>query len=131
MSLENKEPLGDELGAARTYHQLGIIAEAQRDFSQAEQWYKKSLEISERQRNEHGAASTYHQLGMIAQEQGDPLKAAGLMTQAGETLMRFDDTHSTEIARQGVQRLIGELPADAQNEMRKRWQAFGLPLDQQ
>ncbi len=72
---------------------------------------------------------TYHQLGIIAEEQGEPLKAAGLMTQAGETLMRFDDAHSAEIVRQAVQRLIGELPADAQNEMRKRWQALGVPLD--
>jgi tetratricopeptide (TPR) repeat protein len=128
-SSDLKERQGNEHGAASTYHQLGMIAQAQRDFSQAEQWYKKSLEIKERQGNEHGAASTYHQLGIIAAEQGEPLKAVGLMTQAGETLMRFDDTHSAEIVRQGVQRLIGELPADAQNEMRKRWHTLGLPLD--
>ena len=35
------------------------------------QWYKKSLDIDEKQGNEHGAAKTYHQLGRIAVEQRD------------------------------------------------------------
>ncbi len=54
--------------AAAPYHQLGTIAEEQRDFDQAEMWYLKSLTISEKHGNKQGAASTYHQLGMIAQE---------------------------------------------------------------
>ena len=52
-----------------TYHQLGMIAQEQRDFASAEQWYRKSLAITEKQGNEHGAASTYHHLGIIAEEQ--------------------------------------------------------------
>ena len=60
-----------EHGAASTYHQLGIIAQEQRDFSAAEGWYKKSLAITEKQGNEHGAASTYHQLGRIAEKRQD------------------------------------------------------------
>ena len=56
---------------AGAYHQLGIIAQEQRDYATAEQWYRKSLAIKEKQGNEHGAASTYHQLGIIAQEQRD------------------------------------------------------------
>ena len=55
----------------RAYHQLGMIAQEQRDFAGAEQWYRKSLAIEEKQGNEHGAAITYHQLGRIAQEQRD------------------------------------------------------------
>ena len=54
-----------------TYHHLGMIAQEQRDFAQAEQWYRKSLAISEKPGNESDAASTYHQLGSIAQEQRD------------------------------------------------------------
>ena len=48
-----------------TYHQLGMIAQEQRDFQTAEKWCRKSLEISEKQGNEHGAASTYGQLGIL------------------------------------------------------------------
>ena len=46
-----------EHGAAMTYHTLGSIAQEQRDFAQAEQWYRKSLAISEKLGNEHRAAS--------------------------------------------------------------------------
>ena len=35
-------------GAANTYYQLGRIAQEQRDFAAAEQWYRKSLAIRER-----------------------------------------------------------------------------------
>jgi len=48
-----------------------MIAEEQRDWAEAERWYLKSLNISERQGNEHDAANTYHQLGVIAQAQRD------------------------------------------------------------
>ena len=48
-----------------------MIAEERRDFAAAEQWYRKSLAIKEKQGNEHGAASTYHQLGVIAEERRD------------------------------------------------------------
>ena len=60
------EKHGNEHGAAITYHHLGIIAEEQRDFTTAEEWYLKSLAIFEKQGDEHGAARTYHHLGMIA-----------------------------------------------------------------
>src|SRR5262249_54745821 len=58
-------------GEASAYHQLGMIAEEQRDFAGARQWYLKSLAISEKIHIEHIAAGTYRQLGRIAQEQQD------------------------------------------------------------
>ena len=69
MAIEEKQ--GNEHGAANTFHQLGIIAQEQRNFATAEKWYKKSLEIKEKQGNEHGAATTFNQLGVIAKEQRD------------------------------------------------------------
>jgi tetratricopeptide (TPR) repeat protein len=71
LPLAISEKLGNEPGVALTYHQLGRIAQEQRDFAQAEQWYRKSLAIKEKLGDEHDAASTYHQLGRIAQEQRD------------------------------------------------------------
>jgi tetratricopeptide (TPR) repeat protein len=55
---------------ATAYHQLGIVAQERRDFESAEQWYRKSLAISEKQGNEI-AAMTYGQLGKLAQELRD------------------------------------------------------------
>ncbi|MGV2340783.1 MAG UNVERIFIED_CONTAM: tetratricopeptide repeat protein [Planctomycetaceae bacterium] len=68
---ENQRKAGNPEAEAGAYHQLGRIAQEQRDFATAEQWYRKSLAIEEKQGNEHGAAITYHQLGIIAQEQRD------------------------------------------------------------
>jgi len=62
---------GDAEGEAAAYHQLGRIAEEQRDLATARDWYLKSLAIKEQQGNLRGAASTYHQLGRIAEEQRD------------------------------------------------------------
>jgi tetratricopeptide (TPR) repeat protein len=56
-------------GEASAYHQLGMIAQQQREFETAREWYLKSLAIKEQQGNLHGAAITYHQLGRIAEEQ--------------------------------------------------------------
>jgi tetratricopeptide (TPR) repeat protein len=60
---------GEPLAGA--YHRLGMIAHKQRDFPTAEDWYRKSLAIFEKQGDEHGAAKTYHQLGMVAEGQRD------------------------------------------------------------
>jgi len=48
-----------------------MIAQEQRAFQAAQEWYRKSLAIFEKQGNEHGAALTYHQLGRIVEERRD------------------------------------------------------------
>ena len=53
---------------AVAYHQLGNIAYERLQFEQAEDWYRKALEIRERLGLERDAASDYHQLGMVVQE---------------------------------------------------------------
>ncbi|MGA2150016.1 MAG: CHAT domain-containing protein, partial [Bryobacteraceae bacterium] len=60
-----------EDSAAGAYHQLGIVAQERRDFAMAEQWYRKSLAISEKQGDEPHTAGTYHQLGRVAQDRRD------------------------------------------------------------
>ena len=52
---------------AASHHELGTIAQARRRFDEAEGWYKRSLEISERIDDEGGQATGLHQLGTIAQ----------------------------------------------------------------
>ena len=45
---------------------MGLIAYWRGDFDAAEEWYRKSLEIDERNGDEHGAAKTYHYLSAVA-----------------------------------------------------------------
>jgi hypothetical protein len=48
-----------DLPSAALAQALAVYAQNQRDFTQAEQWYRKSLAIKEKLGNEHGAAGTY------------------------------------------------------------------------
>ncbi len=54
----------DEVSAV--YRQLGLIAYWRADCDASEQWYRKSLEIDEKNGNERGAAKTFHYLGATA-----------------------------------------------------------------
>ena len=55
---------------AHMYHALGMTAQDGRRLDEAEDWYRKSLVISEEVGNRSGAASTYNQLGIVAQMRG-------------------------------------------------------------
>lgn len=65
-------------GMASTFHQLGILAEMQYDFSTAKEWYQKSLAIYEELGNVQRVAEEYNQLGNIAQWQNDLFAAEDL-----------------------------------------------------
>ncbi len=55
--------------SAPIYHQLGMVAQEQRQWEQAEQYYRKTLQIKIDFNDRREQASTYHQLGRVAQEQ--------------------------------------------------------------
>ena len=54
---------------ASSIHNLGYIAQSQRQFEQAIICYQKALQIRENLGDIHNAASDYHQLGTVAAEQ--------------------------------------------------------------
>ena len=53
-----------------TYHQLGMTAQDRGRLDEADDWYRKSLAISEELGDRPRMAGTYHQLGMTAQARG-------------------------------------------------------------
>jgi tetratricopeptide (TPR) repeat protein len=63
----NDSSLKDKI--AVSYHQLGRVAEEQREFEQARQYYLKALKIKEDAGDLYSAVGTYHQLGRVAEEQ--------------------------------------------------------------
>jgi tetratricopeptide (TPR) repeat protein len=67
--LEHVTPEGSKLRAI-AWHQLGIIAQRQREFPKARDYFLKSLRISENQ-DPAQAAKTYYHLGGIAESQRD------------------------------------------------------------
>src|SRR5579871_3992028 len=60
---------------ASAYHQLGMIAQEEREFKKARKRYLKSAAISEKLGNLYRAARTYHQLGVIAEQEQEFEKA--------------------------------------------------------
>ncbi len=50
-------------------HELGLVAQEQRQWAQAELYYQQSLDINIEFNDRSGQANTYHNLGMVAQEQ--------------------------------------------------------------
>ena len=59
---------GAEGLCASLWHSLGIIAQKKRQFTEAEQWYRKSLTIAEKLKVEYAQTSILNCLGTIAQE---------------------------------------------------------------
>jgi len=55
---------------AITYHQLGMTAQDRGRVDEAEDWYRKSLAISEDVGDRPGMAITYAQLGRLAEDRG-------------------------------------------------------------
>ena len=54
---------------ASTYHNLGRVAQEQRQWVQAEQYYQQALQLKIEFNDRYEQAGTYHQLGIVAQEQ--------------------------------------------------------------
>jgi tetratricopeptide (TPR) repeat protein len=68
-AMDESPPLQGEISTA--YHQLGMVAQDRGDLDTAQDWYRKSLAITEELGDRPGMAISYHQLGMAAQDRGD------------------------------------------------------------
>ncbi|MEV2233437.1 tetratricopeptide repeat protein, partial [Streptomyces phaeochromogenes] len=84
-----KEDLGDRPGMARTYHQLGIVAQERGQLDEAETLYRQSLTIKEDLGNRPIMASTYGQLGLLAKTQQQPEEALMWMVQCVALFEQF------------------------------------------
>jgi len=70
----------------------------QGDYAAAEEWYRKSLAIEEKQGNPHGAAGTYGQLGTVAGMEGSFEGSGKWLVRGITAFLETDDQH--EAARQ-------------------------------
>jgi tetratricopeptide (TPR) repeat protein len=76
-------------GSAGIYHQLGRVAQEQRQWAQANAYYQQALEIYQEFKARYEQASTYHQLGRVAQEQRQWAQANAYYQQALEIYQEF------------------------------------------
>src|SRR5260370_288092 len=80
--------------SAGIYHQLGWVAQEQRQFQQAEQYFQQALPIfiDFNDRNDH--AGILHHLGMVAQEQRKFQQAEQYFQQALQIYIDFNDRYA-------------------------------------
>jgi CHAT domain-containing protein/NB-ARC domain-containing protein len=124
----------DDLGLASCYHQLGRIAQEQRNFLCSEQWYLKSMAIKEKLGDEYGTANTYAQLGALERAQQHWINAAQWFIKAAITFNNSNDTDSVARVVKIYISLLQQCDAQHQPEIRQLWQQSGLeqvtePLD--
>jgi tetratricopeptide (TPR) repeat protein len=93
LSNQSSPPELIKQGSANIYHQLGRVAEEQRQWTQAEGYYQQALGIFIEFNDRNGQASTYHQLGMVAQEQRQWAQAEGNYQQALGIKIEFNDRY--------------------------------------
>ena len=76
--------------SAPIYYQLGLVAQKQRQWQQAESYYQQALQIFIEINDHYSQASTYHSLGMIAQEQRHWQQAESYYQQALQIEIDFN-----------------------------------------
>ena len=79
---------------ARSYHGLGYVAQEQRQWEEAEQYYKQALQIYIKNNDLSNQAPIYHQLGMVTSEQHQWQQAEAYHQQALQLLKDFNDRYN-------------------------------------
>ncbi len=78
---------------AGTYHNLGIVAEEQRQWQEAEGYYQQALQIFIEYNDRYGQAGTYHNLGIVAEEQRQWQEAEGYYQRALQIDRKHNDRY--------------------------------------
>lgn len=79
---------------ANTYHQLGVIAQKERNFKGARQNYQQALDVKIEYGDRVGTAMTYHQLGEIAYQRWELKEARYNYQQALDINLEYGDRYN-------------------------------------
>ena len=116
---------GDYAEAARALVAAGEEEEGERRLDEAEQWYRKALELGRKPRDRRAEGLALRRLGRVAVERGEFERAARWYRQGYEVAVAARDTEGAVVACQGMgnahvyQGMWGEA---------ERWYAHGLEL---
>ena len=72
------EKTGQHQHVGKTYHQVGMVYQGQRDLPKALENYQEALVWYEKTGQHHHIGGTYHQVGRVYEEQRDWPKALEL-----------------------------------------------------
>jgi tetratricopeptide (TPR) repeat protein len=83
----------NELNAG-TYHNLGVVAQEQRQWKEAEQYHQQALQIFIENNDRYAQAGTYRSLGIVAQEQRQWKEAEQFYQQALQIFIENNDRYA-------------------------------------
>ncbi len=78
---------------AKTYHNLGIVAQKLHEYEEAQRNYQQALNIDIEYSDHHSQASTYHQLGSVAEELHEYEEARRNYQQALNLKIEYSDRY--------------------------------------
>lgn len=93
---------GDEAGAARSLIGAGEVEEANERLGQAEEYYRKALEMGRRPRDRGGEALALLRLGRLARRQGRYETALALYTRGAEVAEQLRDPRGVIVGLLGA-----------------------------
>ena len=70
-----------------------MLAQQRQQFTEAEQWYRKSLAIEDKLKDEYGRALTLNQMGMIAEAKSKFNEAEKLYLEAEKVFKKYRDEY--------------------------------------
>ncbi|MBJ7296407.1 MAG: tetratricopeptide repeat protein, partial [Dolichospermum sp.] len=90
---------GDRYSQARTYHNLGAVAQEMREYAQARDFYQQALSIFIEFDDRYSQALTYHCLGILAEAQKDYTEARTNLQKALEIYVEYKEEYWGNIVR--------------------------------
>ena len=103
--MQIKIDFNDRYAQANTYHHLGMVAQEQRQWKEAEQYFQQALQIKIEYNDRYTQANTYIGLGVVAQEQRQWKEAREYFLKALETYVSYKDDHNSGMALYNLARL--------------------------
>ena len=94
----------DRYSQASTYHQLGRVALALREYEQARGHYQQALDIFIEFNDRYSRAGTYCGLGVISEQLEDFKQARSHFQKSLEIFVKFSDQHNTAFPLKGFAR---------------------------
>jgi tetratricopeptide (TPR) repeat protein len=111
------------LWSATSYHQLGHLAQQQRQWQQAHDYFQLALQIFISYNDRYSLARTYHHLGMVAQEQRQWQQAHDYFQLALQIFIAYNDRYS----QASVYHQLGRV-AEEQRQWQQAQDYFQLAL---
>ncbi|MDB5384950.1 MAG: hypothetical protein JWM11_596 [Planctomycetaceae bacterium] len=98
---------------ASTYHNVGRVAQEQRQWEQAEQYYRKALDLKIEFNDRYEQAGTYHNLGAVAEEQREWEQAKHNFLTALSLFINYNEKQGVILTLQGLA-VVWKESADAE-----------------